>query len=196
LLGRSSHRDYCLAWTHVPATSILTRRLVQSETVSSTRHQVSCNRLGSMIPQRLLGRPPRPRSASVCLLDTGGLRGVRCLLLSKEASADVFIQRHVRPAQKHVGDPSQILGKERKRSDPARFGVRAGLIEYLPIPLQPRVQYPNILIMGVRIGRCAAMTLARVEPPKPPPTVMMSYVLFVTEFPFLSVLLLCPLTES
>ena len=58
-------------------TVILKRGVVQLQAVSRTRKEVS-HRYLRRAPHRLFrGRPPRPRRASVCPLDTGALRGVR-----------------------------------------------------------------------------------------------------------------------
>jgi hypothetical protein len=58
-------------------TSTLNRCLVQPQAVTSNRNQVSHKRLAKVIHHLFLGRPPRPRDASVCPLDNGGLIGVR-----------------------------------------------------------------------------------------------------------------------
>ena len=61
-------------------TSILNRCLGSPWAVASIRNQVSRKHLASTIHQLLPGRPPRPRDASVCPLDNGGLISVRrCL---------------------------------------------------------------------------------------------------------------------
>ena len=57
-------------------TSTLKRCLAQQQAVTSNRNQGSRTRLAKTVPLLFFGRPPRPRSASVCPLDNGGLIGV------------------------------------------------------------------------------------------------------------------------
>jgi len=64
--------------------------------VTSNRNQVSCDRLAKMAYQMLFGRPLRPRDASVCPLDNGGLIGVRGRFASYLISTRYGIS--VRPA--------------------------------------------------------------------------------------------------
>jgi hypothetical protein len=58
-------------------TLILKRGLGQPQAVTSTRNEVSRRYLRMTPPRVVIGRPPRPRSASVCPLDIVGLIGVR-----------------------------------------------------------------------------------------------------------------------
>ena len=58
-------------------TVTLHRCVVQLQAVPNTRNEVSRKRLAMMLHHLFHGRPPRPRDASVCPLDTGGLIGVR-----------------------------------------------------------------------------------------------------------------------
>jgi len=61
---------------HSPETLTLKRCLVQPQAVTSNGNHVSRNRLAKRVHQLLFERPPRPRDASVCPLDTGALIGV------------------------------------------------------------------------------------------------------------------------
>lgn len=54
-------------------TVILKRCVVQPQAVTSNRNQVSRMYLATTTHRLFHGRPPRPRSASVCPLDTGAL---------------------------------------------------------------------------------------------------------------------------
>ncbi len=60
--------------------------------VTSTRHQVSSDRLAKTLHHMFCGRPPRPRRAFVCPLDTGGLIRVRrCLFFSTYTVSDFLL---------------------------------------------------------------------------------------------------------
>ena len=58
-------------------TLTLQRCLVQPQAATSNRNQVSRRYLVPTVHSVFFGRPSRPRNASVCPLDIGGLKGVR-----------------------------------------------------------------------------------------------------------------------